>query len=145
MAFQFSLGTVLRFRSILEEREERMLQRILFEISQTREALAQTDADIAESDAARNADVFKPVIGRSVHASYGAVNELKQSRENLLGQIEKLELLRDRQRVIYEGARRNREMLTDMRDEKRCVYESDAAHREQKTLDDNYIARRCRF
>ena len=145
MAFQFSLGTVLRFRGILEEREERMLQKILFEISQTYEILAHTDADIAGSDTARNADVFKPFIGRNVHASYGAVKELKQSRENLLGQIEKLEQLRDRQRIIYEGARRNREMLTDIREEKRCVYESDAARREQKTLDDNYIARRGRF
>ena len=145
MAFQFSLGTVLRFRSVLEEREERMLQKILFEISQTLETLAQTDAGIAESDTARSADVFKPFIGRNVHASYGVVKELKRSRETLLGQIEKLEQLRDRQRIIYEGARRNREMLTDIREEKRCVYESDAARREQKTLDDNYIARRGRF
>jgi flagellar export protein FliJ len=142
MAFLFSLDTVLRVRGILEEREERLLQKILFEISQTLEALARTDAEIAGSDASRSTDLFKPVIGRSLHASYGALKELRESRNDLEGQIEILEKLRDRQRIVYEGARRNREMLTDIRAEKRCNYESDTARREQKTLDDNYIARR---
>jgi len=145
MAFQFSLSTVLRVRGIVEEREERMLQKILFEITLAQEALARADADIAGSDSARSADVFKPFIGRNLHASYGEAQALKEFRESLVSQIEKLEQLRDRQRIVYEGARRNREMLTDMREEKRGVYESDLARREQNTLDDNYIARRGRF
>jgi flagellar FliJ protein len=145
MAFQFSLATVLRVRGVLEEREERMLQKILFEISQTLEAIARTDAEIAGSDASRRTDVFKPFIGRNFHASYGEVKELRQSRKDLELQIEKLEQLRDRQLIVYEGARRNREMLTDMREAKRGAYESDVARREQKTLDDNFIARRGRL
>jgi len=52
--------------------------------------------------------------------------------------------LRDRQIIVYEGARRSREMLTDMHDEQRSVFDSDTSRREQKTLDDNYIARRGR-
>jgi hypothetical protein len=36
-------------------------------------------------------------------------------------------------------------MLTDMREEKRGEYDSDLARDQQKTLDDNYIARRGRF
>jgi flagellar export protein FliJ len=145
MAFQFSLATVLRARGILEEREERMLQKILFEISQTLETLARTDTEIAGSDTARCADVFRPFIGRNLHASYGELKDLRQSRDDLLAKVAKLEDLRDRQRVVYEGARRNREMLTDMREEKRSAYESDVSRREQKILDDNYIARRGRF
>ena len=35
-------------------------------------------------------------------------------------------------------------MLTDMREKKRTAYDSDMSKREQKTLDDNYIARRGR-
>lgn len=142
MAFQFSLAAVLRVRGILEEREERMLQRILFEISQARENLARTDADIAGSDALRCADILRPLVGREIHVSYGEVKELKQNRLELLGQIAKMEQLRDKQLILYQSARRNREMLTDMRDEKRDAYESDQSRSEQKTLDDNYIARR---
>jgi flagellar FliJ protein len=121
-----------------------MLQQILLQISQTVENLARTDAEIAGSDSARRADVFKPFIGRNLHASYGEVKELKQSRKDLEEQVRKLEELRARQVIIYEAARRNREMLTDMREEKRSAYDSDMARLDQKVLDDNYIARRGR-
>lgn len=145
MAFQFPLATVLRFRGVLEEREERMLQRILFEISQVQETLARIDAQIAKSDASRRAAVYKPFIGHDLHASYGEVRELQQSKKDLEGQIGKLEQLRDRQFIAYAAARRDREMLTGMREEKRSEYDSDMARSEQKTIDDNYIARRGRF
>jgi len=64
MGFQFSLDTVLQVRGILEEQEERMLQNILREIAQTREALAQIETSITESDAALCTGFFKTVIGR---------------------------------------------------------------------------------
>lgn len=144
MAFQFPLATVLRVRGILEEREERMLQTILCEISQAQESLARTDAELEGTDASRSAEIFKRSLGHNVHASYGGVKQLKESKEGLETRIEKLKQLRDRQLVVYQQARRNREMLTDMREEKRTAYESDMARDEQKTLDDNYIARRGR-
>jgi flagellar FliJ protein len=144
MAFHFSLATLLRVRGVLEEREERMLQKIQFEISQTIETLGRTDAEIAESNDSRMADVLKPLIGRHLHASYGAVTNLKQNRTDIVGQIAKLEELRDRQLIVYEGARRNREMLTDIREDKLSEYASDMARLEQKALDDTYIAKRRR-
>ena len=145
MAFQFPLATVLRFRGVLEEREERMLQRILSEISQVQETLTSIDSQIADSDASRRADVFKPFAGHDLHASYGEVKELQQSRKNLEEQIGKLEQLRDRQFIAYSTARRDREILSEMREEKRSEYDSEMARNEQKTIDDNYNARRNRF
>ena len=122
-----------------------MLQKILCEIAQTREAVARTEAAIAEADASRQANLFKPSIGRNLHAVYEEIKELKQNKKNLEEQLEKLEQLRDRQLVIYEKARRDREMLTEMHEEKRSAYESDLARLEQKAVDDNYIARRGRI
>ena len=145
MAFHFPLATVLRVRAIIEEREERMLQRILFEITKTLEVIVRTDGEIAGSDASRRSDVLKPFLGSNIHASYGEVEELKLSRKDLEGKLEKLEQLRDKQLAVYRTARMNREMITDMRDEKRGVYDSDTARREQKALDDNYISRKGRF
>ena len=144
MGFQYSLATVLRVRGIVEEQEERMLQKILFEITQTLEAIARIDADLAELDASRSANLFKPSLGRNLHASYGEVAQLKQNKKDLAEKLQKLEQLRERQLMVYREARRNREMLTDMREEQLGVYESDRARREQKTLDDNFIARRGR-
>jgi flagellar FliJ protein len=144
MAFQFPLATVLRVRGIVEEREERLLQQIMIEISQAQEVLARTNVQIVESDALRLADILKPSIGHQLHASYGVVHQLKQSRKDLEEQLQKLEQLRGKQLMVYEAARRGREMLTDMRQEQRGEYDSDMARREQKTLDDNHIARRGR-
>ncbi len=144
MSFQFSLAAVLRVRGIVEEKEERILQQILSELARTREALALTEARIAEADEAHRANVFKAYLGRNIHAFYGEINGLKQSRKELEEKIGKLEQLRARQVVVYEAARRNREMLTGMHEEQRSAYESDVARMEQKTIDDNFIARRGR-
>jgi flagellar FliJ protein len=144
MAFRFSLATVLRVRVILEEQEERMLQRILFEIVQTRETIARIDAELSGTTALRRAEVNKPDVGHNVQASYGYVQRLKQDRKELDEKLDKLMQLRDKQVKIYEAARRNREMITDLREEKRTAYESELARNEQKTLDDNFNARRGR-
>lgn len=144
MGFQFSLATVLRVRGIIEEQEERMLLRILSEIARAKEALELTDAAIAKVDASRCADVFKPVLGHNLHAIYGEAKDLKKNRENIEEQIIKLEQLRDKQIKIFEKARGNREMLSDMREEKRSEYELDIARLQQKTLDDVFNSRRRR-
>jgi flagellar export protein FliJ len=144
MAFHFSLATVLRVRVIIEEREEGILQKILFNISKVFDDLERIDARIVEADDSRHAEVLKPCIGLEVHAYYGEVKELKQRRKDLEDKIQKLEEARDRQLSIYEAARRNREMLTDMREKKRTAYDVETNKREQKALDDNYISRRGR-
>jgi flagellar export protein FliJ len=145
MAFRFSLATVLRVRGIIEEREEALLQKILFDISKIFEDLERTDVQLAETDASRQADVLKPCIGLQLHASYGEVQELKQRRRDLAARIQELEQERDRQLSVYEAARRDREILTDMRERKRTAHDTDISKREQKILDDNYIARRGRY
>jgi flagellar FliJ protein len=145
MGFKFSLDTVLRVRVILEEQEERMLQRILYEVTKTQEEIVRINAELAGTTELRRADVNKPNIGHNIHASYGYVQQLKQSRKELEEKLEKLRQLRDKQVAIYETARRNREMITDLREEKRAAYESEQAHNEQKTLDDNFNARRGRI
>ncbi|MDQ2925803.1 MAG: flagellar FliJ family protein [Acidobacteriota bacterium] len=142
MAFQFSLATVLRIRGVVEDREERLLQRIQQELSQTRQALAQADGEIAESNASRRTQLFVPSTGTNVHAAYGGIEQLKFSRQTLETQLAKLEELKEVQLNVYRAARRDREMLADMRDRKRSLYDSDIARREQHALDDNFIARR---
>jgi flagellar export protein FliJ len=145
MAFKFSLANVLRLRGIIEEREEGTLQKILFDISSICDEIERTDTLLAESNASRHADVFKSCIALQVHASYGHVKELKQRRQDLAGQIQKLELARDGQRIVYQAARRDREMLTDMLEKKRSAHDAGVNLREQKALDDNYNARRGRY
>jgi flagellar export protein FliJ len=144
MGFQFSLATVLTVRRIHEEREERMLQQIQFQITQTRQAVAAADSAIRTISDLRVKEILKPLIGIDMHSSYGKVAQLKHDRQQLVESLEKLGQLREIQVKVYDAARQNREMLTDMQEEKRDSYDSDMERREQKVLDDNFIARRGR-
>jgi len=142
MAFQFTLQAVLRARIIIEEREERLLQKILIEIAQCTREIARLDVEMERVNAARKGAVLQPSLGRALHGHYGEMHELKRVRDLLLAQVEKFEELKDIQLRVYYTARQNRELLTEMRSTKREAYNTDLAHREQSTLDDNFIARR---
>jgi len=142
VAFEFTLQTVLRARIIIEEREERLLQKILIEIAECMRKIALLDAQMALANAARKTAVLQSSLGRTLHGEYGEMQEWKRVRELLAGQVNKFEELKDIQLQVYSAARQNRELLTEMRATKRDVYNAELAHREQSTLDDNFIARR---
>ena len=141
MAFKFSLATVLQVRKIREEREERMLQQIQFEISQATNVLAQVDEALDRSNGKRRDVVFQNQEGRDVHGSYGELAALKQNRSEIVTHLEKLNDLRLRQIKVLQGAQSDREMLTDMRDNQQDAYRAATSKREQKALDDNFGAR----
>jgi len=142
VAFEFTLQTVLRARIIMEEREERLLQKILIEIAECMRKIALLDAQMALANAARKTAVLQSSLGRTLHGEYGEMQEWKRVRELLAAQVTKFEELKDIQLRVYSAARQNRELLTEMRATKRDVYNAELAHREQSTLDDNFIARR---
>jgi flagellar FliJ protein len=144
MAFQFSLASVLRVREMIEEREEGTLHKIVFEISRMSDTIERIDGQLAQSYASRLVDALKPTIGLELQASYGEVIELKQRRKELEVQIHRLEQVRATQLIVYVAARRNREMLSDMREKKRHAYQAKVNKREQKSLDDDFSARRSR-
>jgi len=142
MAFQFSLHAVLRARTVVEEHEERILQKILVEIAQCTQEIAHLDSGMARGNTLRAESVLQPILGRALHGQYGEMHELKRVRELLVSQVSKLEELKAMQIVVYNTARQNRELLSEMRITKRDAYHADLSRREQSTLDDNFIARR---
>jgi len=142
MAFEFTLQAVLRARILVEEREERLLQKILIEIAQCAREIARLDAEMERANSARKHAVQQSSLGRTLHGQYGEMQELRRVRELLSAQIDKFEELKDTQLRVYYTARQNRELLTEMRLTKREIYNTDLARREQGTLDDNFIARR---
>jgi flagellar export protein FliJ len=141
MAFKFPLATVLRVRTIREEREERMLQQIMFEIAQTVRLVEHIDNELSRRNVRRGTTTFTTVEGNDVHASYGELASLYHHRKEVGAHLEKLEQLKDMQIKVYETARRDREMLTDMRNDQRDEYAFNMAKREQKSLDDIFGAR----
>lgn len=141
MSFKFSLATVLQVRKIREEREERMLQQIQYELNQAKNVLEQVDAALERTNSKRRDVLHQMQAGHDVHGSYGEIAALKQNRSDILAHMEKLNELRLRQVKVLESARADREMLTDMRDDQRDAYQAGMTKREQKALDDNFGAK----
>ena len=141
MGFRFPLATVLRVRTIQEEREERMLQQILAEIAQTIKLQADVQTAVERVSASRGTQVAKQMTGSVIHNHYGELASLRQTQADLQTHRDKLEFLRDKQLKIYNSAHQNRETLSGLDDAQRAEYDLDMAKREQKQLDDIFGAR----
>lgn len=144
MSFYFPLATVQRLRELVEDREERLLQDIQFEIAQARTAISTVDSEVSAINRARIAQGKATSTALDIHAIYGQLESLKLKRKELEERLEKLEDLRQKQMVIYQEARKGREMLDDIHDNRRAVYDFEMNKREQRTIDDTFGAQRAR-
>ena len=144
MAFQFPLAAVLRMRGIIEEREEAALQKILFDIAKVFDDLQQIGAQLKLCEAQRQTQALEPCLGLHLQAAYGEIKHLQERRKEREAQLTKLHTARDAQLLVYQAARRDRELLSNMCNEQRTAYETQVSKREQNALDDNFIARRDR-
>jgi flagellar FliJ protein len=138
MAFKFPLATVLRVRLMREEREERLLQQILFQIQQVMAKIAAIDAESERANGHRSEHMFKAVSAHHLHGAYGEIAYLRQSRTEQEAHLAKLEDLKDKQLAIYQEARRDRKMLTEMHDRQRTTFLFEVAKQEQRAVDEYF-------
>jgi flagellar FliJ protein len=141
MAFRFPLASVLRLREIHEQREERILTEILGRVARTREAIAGLDEQIAQTAVQREHNLLERMSGTELHVSYGTVEMLKQRKQTAESQLRQLEQQRDQQIKVYQAAHQARRVLTNMREDQHEAYLYEQARREQKEIDDLFIAR----
>ncbi len=144
MPAPFPLEAVLKVRENAELREERILSQILAQIAETRRSIERIDTDLAATFAARQSEVQQPLLASHLHSSYSRRALLQQARKDLDGQISQWLHLRDRQMSIYQAARRDREMITDLREQHRSNQQRELARKEQSALDETFLARRGR-
>lgn len=142
MAYKFPLETLLRVRTLREEKEERTLQQIGAEIARTSKLQDDVARALERVGVKQSEHAGTALKGSDLHTHYAEISGLMQSREDLLLHRTKLEDLQNRQMKAYTAARQNREMLSDLSETKRSSYEADIAKREQKVIDDNFAARR---
>ncbi len=144
MGFQFALSPVLWLREVAEEREEKLLQRILKEIAGAAELIEGVDAELAAADAARRIELASRCDGVHLQAWYEHIEGLRRNRSGFAQRLEKLEELRGKQMQAYTAARSSRQILDAMRDRERAIYDAVTVRREQSRLDDSFGARRAR-
>ena len=144
MAFRFTLATVLRLREIAEEREERLLGKILQQIRLLQDNLASIEVRREEIKQEREADLRARTSAAQLQSFYGQLAALELAKQQGQEHLTKLEALRAQQMKLYATAHRNRELLADMRETQREQFLAARALQEQKTMDDNFVSRRSR-
>jgi len=144
MAFQFSLAVVLRLRESMEKREERALQAIQLEVGRTLQAIEELSVAIGGVQQARETALQQTISAGQLHSLLWEEQVAEQGLRLLLGRLHVLEQERETQMKVYHAAHRNREMLSDMRKKQKDIYEQEWLRKEQKQLDDIFMARRHR-
>ena len=141
MAFRFTLDAVLRFRESVEHSEEAVLLRIVQQIVETEQQLDQVEAEQVRIRESREQDLALKLPG--VHLMDIAMRELelKTAADGLRSQLRHLEQERVNRLAVYQTARRDRQVLTELRQQQRQRHQLEQKRQEQKTLDDLFLAR----
>jgi flagellar export protein FliJ len=141
MGFRFAMASVLRFRESIEKREELALQKIQLEVSQVGRYIDELTKALAKASDERDEalrDWMQAYRLKDLQDEMKAAVETKQS---LCEMLAKLKSQHDRQMKIYQTARANRRMLTDLQKQQRETWDHEQARIEQKTLDDLFTSR----
>lgn len=144
MPFRFSLATVLRVREITEKHEERMLQKIQMEIAQALLRVEELTAVIVHERDSRERVMQMSIPAGQLHSLLWEAEAIIDQKKSLIRHLELLEQKREEQVAIYQAAHRAREMLTDMLKRQRDAYDQKSARRQQRQIDDLFIARHYR-
>jgi flagellar export protein FliJ len=144
MAFRFPLATVLRVRESIERREELALERIQLEMARVARQIEELNEAMTRAHATRNQALRQPMPGGELHSMLEQVQAAARTRGALLITLQGLEERRLKQMKIYQIAHRDHETMVNLFKEQRDLYELEEARREQKYLDDIFMARRHR-
>jgi flagellar export protein FliJ len=144
MRFRFPLATVLRVRESIEKREERGLQRIQLEMARVARQIEELNAAVAKAHAAQNQALRQPTSGGELHSTLSQIQAATQAKNELIVKLMSLDEQRLKQMTIYQAAHRDHETMINLFKEQRDAHELDESRREQKYLDDIFMARRHR-
>jgi len=141
MPFRFKLDAVLRFRESVERTEEAILRRLVGEIADVELEIKQVDLKQIQLREQRERDLSQTVPG--VHLTEIAEHEmlLRQVASDLRSQLAQLESKQIKQMAVYQAARQDRQVLSELRDRKQRAHVLDQRRQEQKTLDDLFLSR----
>jgi flagellar FliJ protein len=144
MAFRFPLAPVLRYRRSLERSAELSLQRVAFEIAQTKSKIEQLTAEIAQAEAERDQILRQSITCFELQSMLSEATLALEHKRALLDSLVALEERRKQQMLAYQAALRDRRVLSDLAARLREEYELESSRAQQKQIDDVFGARAFR-
>jgi len=144
MAFAFSLAAVLALRQQREQQEERALTAVLHELAAGRDTVGRIEGELSRVRAEIAQMAPQSLQAVSLHERYARVRVLEKGLLEMRARLAELEARRDAQQQIYLAARRDRDLLDELESRQRLSFTTEANRREQKRMDDLFLARRLR-
>jgi flagellar FliJ protein len=141
MGFRFTLALVLRFREGIEKREELSLQRAQFEVARVRRRIDELTEALAKAGSEREEALQSWMQAFRLKNLQDEMNAAVEVRQTLLENLATLKKQSEEQMKIYQAARVNRRMLTDLEKQQREAWEQNQHRVEQKRMDDVFTAR----
>jgi len=141
MRFRFTLASVLRFREGIEKREELSLQRVQFEMARVRRRIDELTKELAKAGNEREEGLQNWMQAFRVKNLQDEMNAAVEARQTLLETLATLRKQSEEQMKIYQAARVNRRMLTDLQKKQQEAWEQNQQRVEQRRVDDAFAAR----
>jgi flagellar export protein FliJ len=141
MAFRFSLDAVLRFRESLEHSEEAALLRIVHEITEAEQELGQINAEQIHIREQRERDLALKLPASHLRDIAIRELELKTAADKLGVRLRQLETQRLAQLAVYQTARQERQVLSELREQHHRTYQLEQKRKDQRTLDALFLTR----
>jgi flagellar biosynthesis chaperone FliJ len=142
MAFRFALAPLLRLRLGIERQRTLRLQQENSRFAQAEATLAQLDQVLAES---AQSDSAALVSGRSAaELQFATVlrEKLSAFRDELISDLRKRDMLRQKALGEYRVAYRDREILETLRLQQSHAYHQEQSRRQQQDLDATFLLQR---
>lgn len=141
MGFRFSLAPVLRLREGLEKREELALHKVELEVAMVKRRIDRLTEELAQASNEREEALQKWKRAAQLKNLQDEMNASVELRRNLLETLVELKNKREIQMNVYQAARVDRRILSDLRKQKLGAWEQDQLRNQQKQLDDMFAAR----
>jgi flagellar FliJ protein len=141
MGFRFSLAPVLRLRESLEKREELALQKVELEVARVKRRIDRLSEELDRASKEREEALQLWMRAAQLRDLQNAMNASVEARRNLLETLVELKSKREVQMTVYQAARVDRRILSDLRKQKLGTWEQDQLRNQQKQLDDLFAAR----
>jgi flagellar export protein FliJ len=141
MGFRFTLESVLRFREGIEKREELALQKIQREVARVRRRIDELTEGLAKADNEREHSLQSWIQAFQLKDLQNEISAAVDARQVQLETLATLKSQGDEQMKVYQAARVNRRMLTDLQKQQREAWEQSQLRMEQKRTDDLFASR----
>ena len=141
MRFKFTLASLLRVRESMEQREELLLMEVQFEIAAVQRRIDELTAEIAKASDGREKALQTWMQACELQSLQNEMSAAVQAKKAMSETLAALKKQRDAQMKLYQAARMNRRVLTDLEGRQRGAWERDQLRTDQKRLDDIFGAR----